>query len=149
MMAKTPIRTEPTVWECWTYDVWGNAKDGYEVNDRSCFDRACELPLVIETCNPGTPHAFETAAPTDTQIRVVFGVRCRLDTDGDDMTIYVNRDRDGYPIGEMHCTSHDSLSPIRKAKASAGCEDIDHSDSDEAEADYSRDHRGTEGDRHD
>ncbi len=39
---------------------------------------------------------------------------CRIDTDGDDLTIYVERERDGYPIGEMRCISHASLSPVRK-----------------------------------
>jgi hypothetical protein len=23
----------------WSYDVWGNARDGWEVNDRSCLSR--------------------------------------------------------------------------------------------------------------
>ena len=22
-------------WSCWAYDVWGNRKDGFDVNDRS------------------------------------------------------------------------------------------------------------------
>lgn len=105
-----------TTWECWTYDVVGNARDGYEVNDRSCFARNYELRLQPETHNIGTPQEFVSAHPADTQIRAVFGVRCRITTDGDDMTVYVERDRDGYPIGEMHCTSHESLSPIRAAR---------------------------------
>ena len=35
---------------------------------------------------------------------------------GDDVNIYVNRERDGYQIGEMRCVSHSSLSPICKAE---------------------------------
>ena len=35
-----------TIWELWNYDVWGNAKDGFEVNDRSCFDR--EYPMILK-----------------------------------------------------------------------------------------------------
>jgi hypothetical protein len=34
-----------------------------------------------------------------------------IETDGDDVTIYVNRASDSYPLGELVCTSHDSLSP--------------------------------------
>lgn len=106
-------RTVNTVWECWTYDVWGNARDGYEVNDRSCFDRALDLRLTVEVHNPGTEHEFESAHPTDRQIRRAFGIRCRFETDGDAENVYIIREHDGYPIGEMHCTSH-NLSPLRR-----------------------------------
>ena len=102
-----------TVWEAWTYDVWGNARDGYDVNDRSCFNRAYPIRLTIQTHNQGTEREFQSAHPSDAQIRKLFGVRCRIETDGDAEHIYVTRARDGYPIGELHCTSHE-LSPIRK-----------------------------------
>lgn len=108
-------RRVQTTWDVFTYDVWGNAVDGYDVNDR--FRYASDLPilLTIETFNPGTDRAFDAASPSDWKLRQIFGVSCAIDTDGDDLTIYVNRTRDGYPIGELHCTSHASLSPIRKA----------------------------------
>lgn len=106
-------RTIQTVWEVWTYDVWGNAKDGYEVNDRSCVDRAFPIRCKVETFNAGTPSAFDSASPSDYQLGRIFGSYAHLDTDGDDVTIYVTRASDGYPIGELHCTSHASLSPIR------------------------------------
>jgi hypothetical protein len=61
---------------------------------------------------------FLGAYPTDRQIKLAFGVTCRIDTDGDDLYIAVNRASDGYPIGEMHCTSHASLSPVRKLEVS-------------------------------
>lgn len=109
---------ESTTWEVWTYDVWGNANDGYEVNDRYCLERAHEIDLLIETTDAHELGTFKHASPTDKQIRAAFGIRCRFETDGDDVTIYVNRSRDGYPIGEMHCTSHESLSPIRRMKES-------------------------------
>lgn len=107
-------QTELTVWEVWTYDVWGNAKDGYEVNDRCCHERSHELSLTVERNNPDTPHEFVSAGPSDRQIREAFGIRCQFETDGDDLVIYVNRRRDGYLIGELICTSHESLSPIRR-----------------------------------
>ena len=106
-----------TSWECWTYDVWGNARDGYDVNDRSCFDRDAKLRIAVTVNNPGTEHAFTSAYPTDRQIKALFGLRCRIATDGDDLNIYITRERDGYPLGEMFCTSHASLSPIREQVA--------------------------------
>jgi hypothetical protein len=110
----TNTRTVRTTWELWSYDVWGNEDDGYEVNDRSCFDRAYELDITIEVNNPGTPLEFESAYPTDEQIiEAFFNNPIAIETEGDDTTIYING-TDGYPYGEMHCTSHSFLSPIRK-----------------------------------
>lgn len=110
-------RTIKTVWELATYDVWGNAKDGYEVNDVYRHSGKFELLLAVEVCNPGTPQQFETAHPTDAQLRKALGLgKTRLETSGDDTTIYINRARDNYPLGELTCLSHDSLSPIREAK---------------------------------
>jgi len=105
-----------TTWEVWTYDVWGNAEDGYEVNDRSCMDRNYPMTIEVTVNNKGTDREFVSAYPTNAQIRKALNLTgIALDLDGDDMTIYVNRERDDYPIGELHCTSHKSLSPIREA----------------------------------
>lgn len=112
-MAKR-MKKVPTRWEIWTYDVWGNAKDGYDVNDRSCIFRDYPIDIVPTLYNAGTPHEFISAHPTDKQIREAFGLSpIRLDLDGDDINIYVSRERDGYPIGEMRCISHAHLSPVR------------------------------------
>lgn len=108
-------RTIETTWDIRTYDVWGNADDGYEVND-SYSQGSVTLDIPVTVNNPGTPQEFESATPSDKQIRETFGFKGKFETDGDDLTIYVNRSKDGYPIGEMHCASHESLSPIR-AKA--------------------------------
>lgn len=109
--------TIETAWEIWTYDVWGNADDGYEVNDRSCQDRHYELTLPIEINNIGTEREFESAYPTDEQIRDMFGVDAVIDRGiGDDVSIYITLGNDeGYPLGEMLCVSHDSLCPPRIA----------------------------------
>jgi hypothetical protein len=114
-MVKTRARFIETTWEIRTYDVWGNARDGYDVND-SFNHGEIKLRLTLETHNEGTEHEFQSATPSDRQIRRVFGLkRIGLDTNqGDDIQILVNAERDGYPIGEMYCTSHDSLSPPRR-----------------------------------
>lgn len=102
-----------TTWELRTYDVWGNAKDGFEVNDTR---RAGEITIrcAVERNNADTPQEFLSAYPSNSQIRRALNLRRhKLDLDGDDLSIYVNRAEDGYPLGEMYCTSHESLSPIR------------------------------------
>ena len=101
-----------TTWEIWTYDVWGNKRDGYEVNDRFCINRNKELILKVESFNTGTPREFESASPSDYAIKKIFGVSCDIESNGDDTQIFVERKSDGLPVGELNCTSHKSLSPI-------------------------------------
>jgi hypothetical protein len=37
--------TQPlTLCTLWSYDVWGNEEDGYEVNDRCALDREIAVP---------------------------------------------------------------------------------------------------------
>jgi len=115
---KIPAFVE-TTWELRTYDVWGNAKDGFEVNDTR---RAGEVSIRcrVKVNNAGTPQEFLSAFPSDSQIRRAFSLRrFKIETDGDDLHIYVNRARDSYPCGELYCTSHDSLSPIRAKQTGA------------------------------
>lgn len=109
-----------TTWELRTYDVWGNKYDGYEVNN-SFSAGTVELRIPVTRYNVGTPHEFRGASPTDRQIKRAFNVTCRIETDGDDMHVLVNRERDDYPIGEMHCTSHVSLSAVRKYNRCSVC----------------------------
>jgi len=82
-----------SVWEVWEYDVWGNEEEGWIVNDRYCIDRAYTIKSRGDF-------------PSDYQIRKAFGVGCKVDIDGDDTIIYVDRARDGLPIGEMLLITH-------------------------------------------
>lgn len=108
-----PAGSLRTSWQLRTYDVWGNSDDGYQVND-VYSGGVIELRIPITRHNVGTPHEFTSASPNARQIKQAFGVRCHIETDGDDIHIYITRRRDGYPIGEMECVSHSSLSPIRE-----------------------------------
>ncbi len=109
---KIPAFVE-TTWELRTYDVWGDAQNGYEVNNTF---RAGEVTIrcAVERNNPDTPQEFLSAYPSDSQIRRALSLRrFKLELGGDDLHIYVNRAKDSYPCGELYCTSHESLSPIR------------------------------------
>ena len=104
-------KTIVTTWEIFTYDVWGGP-DGWTVNDRFRTGKQ-DIVLAVEIRNPGTAAEFASAHPTNRQVRKALGLsNVRLDLDGDDITIYVERDRDGYPLGEMRCVSHGNLSPL-------------------------------------
>lgn len=171
-----PAGSVPTTWQMRTYDVWGNARDGYQVNDtfdageielripqtrynvgvewHVCRNPECAgnnpcghvppcefgthrreshgvIPVTTHNSETGDTRSrcpecwhdvkmesqeFTAATPSDRQIKRAYGVTCRITTDGDDLTIYVERERDGYPIGELTCVSHESLSPVRRAK---------------------------------
>lgn len=75
--------------ELWTYDVWGNADDGYEVNDRHCITRSLELPdFEDDTILAAIRKYYKTA-------------KDNIDIDGDDMTAYMTQISDGYPLCEL------------------------------------------------
>ena len=105
---------ESTVWEVWIYEVWGNETDGYDVNNRSCVEREYPLRLAVTVNNAGKTGEFISAYPSDRQLRKLFGIVGRIETTGDDLHISVECGNDGYPVGELTCISHDSLSPIRR-----------------------------------
>lgn len=102
-----------TRWAKRTYDVWGNKKDGYEVNDSfSCGE--VEIACKVNTWNKGTKNEFVTCYPSDYALQQIFGTRANIETTGDDIHVYVLRASDSYPLGELHCVSHESLSPIKE-----------------------------------
>ena len=106
--------TIKTQWEIWKYDVVGNERDGFDVNE-TYRGHTVDLELEVKTYNQGTPGEFLSASPTDKQIREALRLRrVQLDTDGDDLVVYINHRPTGMPLGEMHCVSHESLSPIRE-----------------------------------
>lgn len=103
-----------TRWNVATFDVWGNKRDGWEVNDVYRHSESVEIELTIQKNNAGTEREFSSAYPTNAQIRQTLGLKknLKIALDGDDTFISVERARDGYPIGEMQCISHKSLSPV-------------------------------------
>ena len=81
-------QTIDTVWEIRTYDVWGNSKDGYEVNDSYVVDRDYLMTLEVTTNNKGISMEFLSAYPTDRQIRKALDLRSiQLDLQGDDLNV--------------------------------------------------------------
>ena len=55
-------------YDVWCLEVWGNETDGFDVNDRSCYQRDVEFPTTHEVYNKGTKQEFSTDWPTDKQI---------------------------------------------------------------------------------
>jgi hypothetical protein len=83
-----------------SYDVWGNVKDGYEVNDRSVFAR--DVPISHQTFNsePALKRWIKSAFGLKPGVRL-----SSIDLDGDDLTVYIDVGRNGYPLGEIQVIS--------------------------------------------
>lgn len=87
-------------YEVWGYDVWGNAKDGFDVNDRSRIDTIA-INVKGETYNQGTANEFTTFEPSDLQLARALNVRgCEFENSGDGV-IYVTKKSNGRPEGEL------------------------------------------------
>lgn len=56
-----------------TYDVWGNARDGWEVNNSFSTGTVVEIKCKLVVHNAGTPHEFASYAPTDRQLSRSIG----------------------------------------------------------------------------
>ena len=125
------IRTEHkaiAICEIWTYDVWGNEEDGYDVNDKSCRDRQYEIPCVLFISNvprfPGAADQFRKFPTAGSffcklvvsfdldakSLKMVFGVEDN--GEGDDMHLYFDGD-DGKPLGEIIIMGYRAIDSLR------------------------------------
>ena len=113
------IKTEHqciAVCEVWTYDVWGNEEEGYEVNDRCCVERAAEIPALLTISNvplyPGASDKYRSF-PDEASFEEKILLSYELDVDpawkylrgldngqGDGTTYYYDDDN-GKPVGEI------------------------------------------------
>ena len=96
-----------THWTLWGLDVWGNAEDGWNVNDRHCLDRDFIIPSSIKTYNKGKPEEFTDNIPSDKEIvaALIDGGKLRPETTvddlvfaGDDCLTYINEANNDFPI---------------------------------------------------
>jgi hypothetical protein len=74
----------------WSYDVWGNELEGYDVNDRCCLDRAIEVPDFLMANERAILEAID-ASPA-----------CGIDwTMSDGSTIELFSLHTGKPLGQI------------------------------------------------
>lgn len=95
----------------WNLDVWGNEEEGFDVNDRGCYQRAVEFPTTHEIYNEGTDGEFaedwaNNKQIIDTLIEIGY-LRCNcipsdFVIDGDiTSSLYVNDAENGCPICQL------------------------------------------------
>lgn len=84
----------------YTYDVWGNEEEGYEVNNVFSTGNVENFLCMEIVHNPDTEHEFYSYPVSDQQIADAIGCDVsRIETDGDDECIYITGE-DNYPLGE-------------------------------------------------
>lgn len=99
-----------TRWNIRIDDVWGNADDGWQVITNHL---ACNIELLLAVKTHNLDCEFQSASPTDEQISQIFGKDIEI-RGINDTVLWIDRASDSKPLGEMSCTSHKSLSPIRE-----------------------------------
>jgi predicted NAD/FAD-dependent oxidoreductase len=80
-------------WRVWTYDVWGNAEDGYEVNDRT--DQGY-LDLPDNPTDEQIVKALINHGVLNNNVKV-----SDVEIGGDDMSITVDAADDSYPLAGL------------------------------------------------
>lgn len=94
------MKAETQTYELWTYDVWGNTRDGFDVNDRY-YQGTITIKVKPTRLNVGTEHEFVLYEPTDRQLNRAIGGR-GLEWEGEaDYGIYASNRRDGKPVCEL------------------------------------------------
>jgi hypothetical protein len=100
-----------------TYDVLGNARDGFEVNDSfsqgeiriPAVEFVHNLPAEMQTeesfnhqYDNWKQNVFLSIVLEDKAIKKAVGASCRIDVSGDDRIYYINRESNGKPLCEIH-----------------------------------------------
>ena len=105
--------TKILVYRLWTYDVWGNARDGFEVNDR--YKQGIYKIRVRGTVhNQGTPHEFTSFHPTDIQLARALGLRGAEWEGESNHTLYATSKRNSRPICELEYLGEESELEVKQ-----------------------------------
>lgn len=83
-------------WKLYSYDVWGNAEDGYEVNDVIGPHETVELSEE----DLKTDKSLHKALLREGIFKKSYKYGS-FEYDGDEDIIYIERSKDGYPEGEL------------------------------------------------
>lgn len=98
-----------------TFDVWGNARDGYEANDTFSHGEISvratvaihNMPLLPNDGDTGfnldgtDKRVFVSFYLDDKDIKKALGIKCRIGVGGDDHEYHIERKRDGFPIASL------------------------------------------------
>jgi len=101
-----------TEWRLYTYDVWGNPKDGFVINDVFKKDLiTIPIKATITICNKGTDRAYKLLmyVPTKYAISKALGVSRRWFDPYENLEHICLVANNGKPICELTLESHTGL----------------------------------------
>jgi len=102
-----------TKWQTFTYDVWGNKSDGFEVNNVFGAELVDHV-VTLTGHNLDKPElTFYSGSLTDKQVRESLDIKPRVQIEDNIMAenaIYPVHCSTGYPLGEMRLKSPARLS---------------------------------------
>jgi hypothetical protein len=78
----------------YTYEVWGNSRDGYDVNDRSCFLRDAYIDDVILDSNYNLLQWLKSIGLIKKGVRLTSVL-----FDGDEYCVDITVAKNGRPFG--------------------------------------------------
>jgi hypothetical protein len=91
-----------------TYDVWGNDKDGWDVNNtfsQGEIELKATLSLhnipILPLVDGSKPQILPIFSISDGEIKRVLDIKGGFTTDGDDILITINRKSDDKPLAEI------------------------------------------------
>lgn len=103
-------------------DVWGNAKDGFEVNQIFRTNDELECTAVLKRYNEGRPGEFYQYEPEDKYVvralKAAGLLKKRVHTrsltiDGEnDATLYVEATRNSEPLWHLECLEPEKLASV-------------------------------------
>jgi len=83
----------------YTYDVWGNSKEGFDVNN--VFQQGeISIRCRRKVYNEGTPHEFAAYDPTDLQLSRAVGIK-GVEWDGETEYTLIATSKNGRPLCEL------------------------------------------------
>lgn len=82
-------------WTLWSLDVWGNARDGFEVNDRGKVNS--DLYIADES-DKGVIAALKAGGYIDAHVKPS---QIDVDDGGSADTLYINQKRNGRPVYQL------------------------------------------------
>jgi hypothetical protein len=100
----TTTQAKSTQWRFYSYDVWGNAKDGYEVNNVFSTSDVIEIPESIQGDAELFRHLKKIGFINEPYLRVN-----KFETDHNEDTIYFSYD--GKPEGEFRREQPENFGP--------------------------------------
>jgi hypothetical protein len=93
-------KTRTRLYTLRVYDVWGNAQDGFTVNDSYVIGEV-KIKCRVRVYNAGTDREFVDYVPSERQLALAVGEKDLVWSGEPDETLYADSS-DGKPVCELN-----------------------------------------------